>query len=77
MDTVKVSVDRDVDFNLARKMADVIADDGMLVSWFDGKKGTHFPDVKCCGEDSWLVYGKSRGGSLLIEINEYKFLYIK
>ena len=44
----------------------------MLLAWYDRGAGTFSPRVTCCGDDkpAWLIYAESRGGDLIIDINE-------
>lgn len=72
-----------VDFKRAKtdafEKAKEIASDPMLLAWYDKKTGRYFPDVECCGEEkpSWMIYAESRGGDIVIDINngEYVFMY--
>lgn len=71
-------------FSIARQIADVkakeISPEPMLLAWFDRKTGAVSPKVECCREDkpAWLVYAESRGGEIVIDINqeEYVFIYL-
>ena len=70
-------------FANAREIADSqakeVSADAMLLAWFDKKTGEVSPRVECCREDkpAWLVYAESRGGQIVIDINneEYVFIY--
>jgi hypothetical protein len=72
----------DLDFNkalvIAKKEAEGYRVDAMLLSWYDKKRDFYSPQVECCGEDepSWVVYAKSRGGDLTIDINDEEYVFI-
>ncbi|MBO8183652.1 MAG: AF1514 family protein [Archaeoglobus sp.] len=71
----------EIDFELAEEISKLIAERkglGMIVAWYDPKRNVHFPNVECCGEDepSWYIYGKSRGGKLLIDVGGFEFLFL-
>jgi hypothetical protein len=71
--------------SLARQVADEAARardiDPMLLSWFEASSGHHSPRVECCRDDKpgWLAYAQSRGGDLVISINNlsYVFVYLR
>ncbi|AEA46654.1 AF1514 family protein [Archaeoglobus veneficus] len=71
--------DYEIDFEKATSLANSIASnfgEAMLLSWCDYKRGVRNPDVECCGENSWEIYAKNRGGNLKIKINEdYAFMF--
>jgi len=71
----------DVDFKLAEELSKLLAAKkglDMVIAWYDPERNVHFPNVECCGEDepAWYIYGKSRGGKLLIEVQGYEFFFI-
>ncbi len=74
--------DLGLDFPRARQAADrkasELAADPMLLAWFDRAAGRASPDIVCCREDlpSWLAYGLSRGGDLIIDINDEAFVFV-
>ncbi|RLI79686.1 hypothetical protein DRP05_03285 [Archaeoglobales archaeon] len=75
---VDVKVDADVGFEKALDIAKSIASnfgDAIMLSWCDYKTGKKIPDVDCCGENSWEIYAKNRGGNLKININDYSFMF--
>ena len=53
----------------------------MLLAWYDREAGAFSPQVTCCGDDkpAWLIYAESRGGDLVIDINQeaYVFVYLR
>jgi|Deesub1362B_J571_1020462.scaffolds.fasta_scaffold00034_111 hypothetical protein len=70
-----------IDFRLAEKISKLIAKEKnfeMLIAWYDPKRDIHYPNVDCCGDDepAWYIYGKSRGGKLLIDVNDYLFFFV-
>ena len=80
---IEVQVEDDgLDFAKAKKAADREAGkrsgDPMLLAWYDGRTGKFSPQVTCCGEDkpAWLIYAESRGGNMVIDINEEEFVFV-
>jgi len=71
-----------LDFPRARKAADhrarELCAEPMLLAWFDRAAGRFSPNIVCCREDlpSWLAYGLSRGGDLVIDINAEAFVFV-
>jgi len=76
--------DPELNFETAKQTADTVARETapspMLLAWFDRRREVFSPRVECCSEEKpgWLVYAESRGGSLVIDINdeEYVFVYL-
>jgi hypothetical protein len=74
--------DAALDFPRAKEAADQrareLAVDPLLLAWFDRAAGRSSPDLVCCREDlpSWLAYGLSRGGDLIIDINAEAFIFV-
>jgi hypothetical protein len=74
-----------LDFSQARALADGRArefgGEPMLLAWYNGSTGEFSPQVTCCGMDkpTWLIYAESRGGDLVIDINDeaYVFVYLR
>lgn len=70
------------DLKTAKKIADQkaaeLADDPMLISWYEAQSGRFSPDVECCDEKKpvWVVYAESRGGNLSIDINNQAYVFI-
>ncbi len=66
--------------NIARAKAKEIAEDPMLLSWYNGINGEYFPKVECGVRDKpvWIVFAESRGADIAVNINdgEYIFLYL-
>lgn len=50
----------------------------MLLAWYEQEGGRFSPCVECCGEDepAWVVYAKSRGGQLQVEVNKGEYIFI-
>ena len=70
-----------LDFNAARAMAESaatsVAQEAMLVAWFDGKNNKGHPDaVECTGKPGWLAYAESHGGDIRVNINHHEFVFI-
>lgn len=67
--------------DLAKGKAGKCCNDPMLLSWHNGKTGEFYPRFGCGSGDKppWIIFAKSRGGNLTIDINdgEYTFIYLK
>lgn len=74
--------DPNCSFTTARIIADQkvaeLAENPMLLAWYDSTTKNFSPDVTCCSDDKpgWLVYSESRGGSISITINEEQFVFV-
>ena len=72
----------DLDFPLARSLARQRAGEvsvvPMLLAWFDRTRGRFSPNITCCREDkpSWLTYAESRGGDIVISINDLDYVFV-
>jgi hypothetical protein len=82
-DPIDVAVsDPPLDFSRARAIAEArareMADDPMLLAWYDRGAGRFSPQVTCCSDDkpAWLVYAESRGGDLVIDINGEAYVFV-
>ena len=82
-DHIDVGVaDAPLDFARARAIAEARARqeaaDPMLLAWYDRGAGAFSPQVTCCGDDkpAWLVYAESRGGDLVIDINNEAYVFV-
>jgi hypothetical protein len=71
-----------LDFSRAKQAAESrareICAEPMLLAWFDRAAGKFSPNITCCREDlpSWLAYGLSRGGDLIIDINQEAYIFV-
>ena len=82
---VHVRVAGELDFARARALADRQAGktggEPMLLAWYNGGTGEFSPQVTCCSDakPAWLTYAESRGGDLVIDINDesYVFVYLR
>lgn len=63
---------------IAGRKAAEVAEDPMLLAWFDKKAGEFSPKVECCaeGKPSWLVYAESRGGKIIVDINDEEYVFV-
>ncbi|MEJ2671683.1 MAG: AF1514 family protein [Deltaproteobacteria bacterium] len=81
-DPIHLQVAEEVDFAQARALADrraaEIGSEPMLLAWYNGRTGEFSPKVTCCGEDkpTWLIYAESRGGDLVIDINDEAYVFV-
>ena len=73
---------RKIDFMEARLIADQKAKElvkyPMLLGWYNSTNGSFSPNVTCCSEDKpgWLVYAETRGGNIVITINNDQFIFV-
>lgn len=80
--SIDIQVDGPLDFplaqNLARQRAGEVYDEPMLLAWCDRARGAFSPNITCCREDkpSWLTYAESRGGDIVICINELDYVFV-
>jgi hypothetical protein len=74
--------DEALDFSRAKEAADQrareLCAEPLLLAWFDRAAGKHSPNIVCCREDlpTWLVYALTRGGDLIIDINDEAFVFV-
>lgn len=82
---IKIRIDeKDLDFvkakDIAKEKAKELAQDPMLLSWFNGKTGEYYPKLECGTWDKpvWIIFAESRGADIAVNINdgEYVFLYL-
>ncbi len=79
---IEVRVPGPLDFaqarNLARQKAAAVCGEPMLLAWFDRVRGAFSPNITCCREDkpSWLTYAESRGGDIVICINDLDYVFV-
>ena len=71
-----------LNFPRARALADQraaeIGTQPMLLAWYNGDTGEFSPQVTCCSDDkpAWLTYAESRGGDLVIDINDEAYVFV-
>jgi Domain of unknown function (DUF5619) len=81
-DPIEMRVEGRLDFaqakRLAQQRAGEISEEPMLLAWFDRARGLFSPNITCCREDkpSWLTYAESRGGNIVISINEMDYVFV-
>jgi hypothetical protein len=74
--------DASLDFARARALADQraleVGADPLLLAWYNRETGAFSPRVTCCGDDrpAWLIYAESRGGDLIIDINQEAYVFV-
>uniref|UniRef100_A0A7J2TL55 DUF5619 domain-containing protein n=1 Tax=Archaeoglobus fulgidus TaxID=2234 RepID=A0A7J2TL55_ARCFL len=74
----EIVIEREFGFEEAEKLAKKIANErgnAILLAYCGARTGLKFPDVNCCGERSWEVYARSRGGNLKIRIGDFEFIF--
>jgi hypothetical protein len=75
---IEVKVNSKVSLEKAHDIAKSVASnfgEAMPLSYYDRERNVKVPDVDCCGENSWEIYAKTRGGNLKIKVNEYEFMF--
>jgi len=82
-DPIDIAVrDEPLDFSRARVIAEARARqeaaDPMLLAWYDREAGAFSPQAPCCGDakPGWLIYAESRGGDLVIDINDEAYVFV-
>jgi hypothetical protein len=81
-DPILVQTDGELDFAAARAIADREAEarssQPMLLAWYEAKTGRYSPPVECCGDEkpAWLIYAESRGGRIVVDINDEDFIFV-
>jgi len=62
----------------SRHLAHTYASNPELVSWYDGKEKTFFPEGECCTDEKpdCLEYARSRGGNLTVEVNDMEYVFV-
>ena len=82
-DPIDIDVtDTPLDFARARAIAEAHArqegPEPMLLAWYDRDAGAFSPQVTCCGDakPAWLIYSESRGGDLVIDINQEAYVFV-
>jgi hypothetical protein len=79
---VSIHIDETLDFETARLVADQkakeMANDPMMLGWYEAKSGKFSPNVECCSEHKpgWIVYAESRGANITIDINNEAYIFI-
>ena len=79
---ILVRVEGALDFSRARELADGEARkrsaDPMLLAWYNGRTGEFSPKVECGGEDKpgWLIYAETRGGDIVIDLNDEAYVFV-
>ncbi len=74
----EIVVGEKFDFESAEKIAKSIAEkkgNSILLAYYDNETKEKFPNVDCCGERSWEVYAKSRGGNLRVVVGSFEFIF--
>jgi hypothetical protein len=81
-DPIRLQVAGELDFAQARNLADrrarELGEDPMLLAWYNEATGEFSPQVTCCRDDkpTWLTYAESRGGDLVIAINDEAYVFV-
>lgn len=81
-DPIRLEAAGELDFARAKALADQrakeLALEPMLLAWYSRSTGEFSPQVTCCRDDkpAWLTYAESRGGNLVIDINEETYVFV-
>ncbi len=65
--------------DLALQKAGEVCAEPLLLAWFDRARGQFSPNIPCCRREdkpSWLAYGESRGGDIVICINGLDYVFV-
>ena len=63
---------------IAFKKAKELTPAPVLLAWYDRKTGRVVPQVACARDDkpAWIIYAESRGGNIVIDINDEEYVFI-
>ena len=62
---------------LALTVARRLAEDAMLLAWFDRERGRESPQVpECQHKHGWLAYAESHVGDLKVDVNRGAYVFI-
>jgi len=62
---------------LAAQVAACLAEDFLLLAWYDGQRNEEHPSVpECQHKPSWLAYAKGHGGNIRVRVNDGEFDFI-
>ncbi|MDH5649548.1 MAG: AF1514 family protein [Gammaproteobacteria bacterium] len=80
-DTVNLEIAGELDYTLARKIADEVAEnklaEPMILAWYDGIKEEEHPEVpECQHKPGWIAYAEGHGGKLQVNVNKDMFSFI-
>lgn len=79
---INVTIEESLDFSTAKDVAQKkvkeISSDAMLLSWYRGETGEHYPTLKCGHSEkpAWFLYAEARGGDITIDINKGEFIFV-
>ena len=64
--------------DIAKQKAREFCSDPMLLSFYMGETGEFYPKAECSFIDrpSWIVFAESRGGNMMIDINDGQYVFI-
>ena len=64
--------------DIAKKKAREFCADPMLLSFYMGETGEYYPKAECSflERPAWIVFAESRGGDMLIDINDGQYVFI-
>ncbi len=62
---------------LAEQIAARLAEDFLLLAWYDGQRKEEHPSVpECQHKPGWLAYAEGHGGNIRVRINDGEFDFI-
>ena len=82
IETVSIAISgTQLDFDTARALAERVAarevQEPMLLGWWDRERKQASPVVpECQYQPGWLVYAKSHGGGLQVDVNHGAYLFV-
>jgi len=72
-----IPLDVDLAKTLAEQIVSRLADEALLLAWYDGQRSEEHPDVpECQHKPGWLAYAEGHGGSIRVNFNDGEFEFI-
>ncbi|TDA26532.1 MAG: hypothetical protein DSO01_00495 [Archaeoglobi archaeon] len=71
-------IEKEVEFEEAERIARKMANEkgsAIFLAYHDPKTGLKYPNVDCCGERTWELYAKTRGGNFRVKIGVIEFIF--
>jgi hypothetical protein len=82
-DHIEIKIDNpELEFSeakeFAKQRATACCDDPMLLSWYQSQTGASYPNMEGGPGDkpAWMTDAESRGGDLVIDINQGRYIFI-
>lgn len=63
--------------SLAERVAAHLAEEYLLLAWYDGQRNEEHPHVpECQHKPGWLAYAEGHGGNIRVRLNDGEFDFI-